>query len=69
MIRAGRVGTIFMELNWARSMGTTCAATESIQFLVHADYLFSRPGKRPNWEVAGDWLYGLSDVVARRARA
>jgi FkbM family methyltransferase len=69
LIKAGRIGTIFMELNWSRSTGTTCAATESIQFLVHADYLFSRPGKRPNWKVAGDWLYGLNDVVAHRARA
>jgi FkbM family methyltransferase len=69
LIRAARVGTIFMELNWARSTGTTCAATEAIQFLVQADYLFSRPGKRLNWKKAGDWLCSLSDVVARRADA
>jgi FkbM family methyltransferase len=69
LVRAGRIGTIFMELNWARSTGTTCAATESVQFLARADYLFSRPGKRLNWEKAGDWLHGVSDIVARRARA
>jgi FkbM family methyltransferase len=69
LIRAGRIGTIFMELNWARSAGTTCAATEAIQFLGQADYVFSRPGKRLNWKKGGEWLCSLSDVVARRARA
>ena len=68
LIKAGRVGVIFMELNWARSAGPDCAATESIRLLGKADYLFSRPGKRLNWEKAGDWLRSLSDVVARRVR-
>lgn len=69
LIRAGRIGTIFMELNWARRAGIPCAATESIRLLEQADYLFSKPGKRLNWEKAGDWLHGVSDIVARRARA
>ena len=68
LIRTGRVGTIFMELNWARSGGAQCPATESIKLLRQADYLFSRPGKRLNWEKAGDWLCSLSDVVARRVQ-
>jgi FkbM family methyltransferase len=67
LIRAGRVGTIFLELNWARSAGATCAATESVRLLRQADYLFSKPGKHLNWKKAGDWLRTLSDVVARRA--
>ena len=67
LIGAGRVGTIFMELNWARSAGATCAATESVRLLRQADYLFSKPGKHLNWKKAGDWLRTLSDVVARRA--
>lgn len=67
LIRAGRIGVIFMELNWARSGGPDCAATESIRLLGQADYLFSRPSKRLNWERAGSWLRSLSDVVARRA--
>ena len=69
LIRAGRIGTIFMELNWARRAGIPCAATESIRLLEQSDYLFSKPGKRLNWEKAGDWLHGVSDIVARRARA
>jgi FkbM family methyltransferase len=68
LIRAGRIGTIFMELNWARRAGIPCAATESIRLLEQADYLFSKPGKRLNREKAGDWLHGVSDIVARRAR-
>jgi FkbM family methyltransferase len=69
LIRAGRLGTIFMELNWARSAGATCAATDSVQLLAQADYLFSKPGKPLNWEKAGDWLCSLSDVVARRGHS
>jgi len=67
LIKAGRVGTIFMELNWARREGSPCAATESVQLLNRADYRFSRPGKRLNWRRAGNWLRSLSDVVAQRA--
>jgi FkbM family methyltransferase len=68
LIRAGRVGAIFMELNWARSDRAPCVASESIHLLSDADYSFSRPGKRLNWKKAGDWLRGLSDVIARRVR-
>ena len=56
LIRSGHVGIIFLELNWAKKCETTCAATESIRFLEQAGYRFSRPGKRLNWEKAGDWL-------------
>jgi hypothetical protein len=57
-----------MELNWAKSAGGTCAASESIRLLEQAGYRFSRPGKRLNWGKAGDWLQSLSDVVAYRGR-
>lgn len=65
LIRSGHIGIIFMELNWAKSAGATCAATESIRLLERNR--FSRPGKRLNWQKAGDWLRTLSDVVAHRA--
>ena len=64
LIRDGRVGTIFMELNWGT--GATCSATESIHLLQEAGYLFAKPGKRLRWEKSGDWLRALTDVVARR---
>jgi FkbM family methyltransferase len=67
LISAGRVGIIFMELNWAKSAEATSAATESIRLLERTGYRFSRPGNRLNWEMAGDWLRTLSDVVAHRA--
>lgn len=66
LVRAGRVGLIFLELNWARSARDTCAATESIRLLDRAGYRFSRPGKSLCWKSAGNWLRTLSDVVAHR---
>jgi hypothetical protein len=63
-IKTGRLGIIFMELNWAKSAGAKCAAIESIRLLEQAGYRFSRPGKHLNWAKAGDWLRTLSDVVA-----
>jgi len=68
LIRSGHIGIIFLELNWAKSAGATCAATESIRLLDQAGYWFSRPGKRLNWGKAGDWLQSLSDVVAYQGR-
>ena len=68
LIKSGHIGIIFLELNWAKSAGTTCAATESIRLLEQGGYRFSRPGKRLNWQNAGDWLRTLSDVVAHRGR-
>lgn len=67
LIRAGSIDTIFMELNWAERSQPSCPATESIQFLEQAHYLFSRPGTRLNWHPAGEWMRNMNDVVARRA--
>jgi FkbM family methyltransferase len=66
LIRAGRINTIFMELNWAQHSNSICPATESVQFLTRSHYLFSKPGKRLNWQPAGDWLRTMNDVIARR---
>ncbi len=66
LIKAGRVGIVFLELNWAKSPGATCAATESICLLEQGGYRFSRPGKRLKWQKAGHWLHNLNDVVAQR---
>jgi FkbM family methyltransferase len=67
LIKTGRIGIIFTELNWAKDARTPCAASESIRLLEQAGYRFSRPGKRLNWEKSGDWLRSLSDVVAYHA--
>ncbi|MGA9304478.1 MAG: FkbM family methyltransferase [Candidatus Sulfotelmatobacter sp.] len=68
LIRSGHIRIIFLELNWAKSAGATCPAIESIRLLEHAGYRFSRPGKRLNWQKAGDWMRALSDVIAHRER-
>ncbi len=69
LIRAGRVGIIFMELNWWAKGGARCPADESIAFLGEAGFLFAKPGPLLDWKKAGDWLHSLSDVVARCPRA
>lgn len=69
LIREGRIGTIFMELNWAARPDAPSPADESLRFLAEADFLFSKPGTHPNWKKAGNWLRGLGDVVARCAPA
>lgn len=67
LIRAGRVGTIFMELNWSAKSRGPSPADESIRLLAEADFVFSKPDTLLKWQKAGDWLRELSDVVARRA--
>jgi FkbM family methyltransferase len=67
LIRTGRIGTIFMELNWTNEASAVCPASESVRLLGQAGYRFSRPGKCLHWEKAGDWLHALNDVVARTA--
>jgi FkbM family methyltransferase len=68
LIRTGRIETILMELNWDQRPQAFCPATQSVQFLQKSGYLFSRPGRRLNWQPAGNWLRALSDVVATISR-
>jgi len=63
LIRDRRVGTIFMELNWG--LAGTCSATASIHLLQQAGYVFAKPAEYLRWQEPGDWLHGLTDVVAR----
>jgi hypothetical protein len=66
LIRLGKVGTIFMELNWAEKLGAGCPATDSIRLLAECGYRFAGSADYNNWRQAGNWLRGLSDIVARR---
>jgi FkbM family methyltransferase len=68
LLQSGQVGTIFMELNWARDRAEACSATESIRLLQRAGYVFAVPDLPLNWREAGDWLRSLSDIVARSDR-
>jgi FkbM family methyltransferase len=69
LIRSGRIGTIFMELNWDRVTGAPSPAADSVRFLAEAGFLFAKPGLLLDWKKAGDWLHDLNDVVARSPRA
>ncbi len=66
LIGAGRIETIFTELNWAADPSSACSASESIKLLAAAGYEFSAPAQCLRWKQSGDWLRSLSDVVARR---
>jgi FkbM family methyltransferase len=65
LLAAGRIGTIFCELNWAPRAGERCPATEVIQTLEASGYEFSPPATPLHWRPSGPWLRGLSDVIAR----
>ena len=65
LLAAGRVGWVFMELNWG--VGHPCPATDSVRRLEAAGYVFAAPGARLAWRAAGDWLRRLGDVIARPA--
>ena len=67
LVRLGRLGTIFMELNWADKMDSDgCPAAESVRLLAEGGYRFSNPDDHNNWRDSGNWLRGLSDIIARR---
>lgn len=66
LVSLGRVGTVFMELNWADKTGAGCPATESVRLLAESGYRFASPSDYNTWRDAGNWLQGLSDVIARR---
>ena len=67
LVRLGRLGTVFMELNWANKLGARCPATESLRLLAEGGYRFASPANCNNWRDAGSWLQGLGDIVARRS--
>ena len=65
LLSLGRLGTIFMELNWADKIDG-CAATESIRLLAASGYRFSNPNDHNSWRDAGNWLQDVTDIIARR---
>jgi FkbM family methyltransferase len=64
LIGRGRIGAIFMELNWVRQRGHFCPAARSISLLEQAGYRFARPADDLSLQKSGEWLHELSDVVA-----
>jgi FkbM family methyltransferase len=68
LISAGRIGSIFTELNWATVNNVKSPAEAVIALLCQAGYSFAKPGSRLIWRGAGDWMRNLSDMVARRPK-
>jgi len=66
LLKNGRIGTIFMELNWAETSNLVCPASESIALLDKTGYKFSVAGKCMDWKESGEWMRSLADVIARR---
>lgn len=65
MLAAGRVGCIFIELNWGGE-GERCAATEAAELLAGHGYLFTDPRGDGRKREMGEWLRGHYDVIAER---
>lgn len=66
LLRAGRLGTVLVELNWAA--GTDSPAAEAVRILERHGYRFSAARRRLRWRSAGPWLRALDDAIAHRAR-
>ena len=66
LIRLGLLGTVVMELNWANNIGIGCPATQCVRLLAEGGYRFASPAHYDSWREAGNWIRGLSDIIARR---
>ena len=69
LLARGAIGTVFMELNFARDGADICPATSAIDRLANAGFEFSAPSASPAWSPPGDWLRGCADVICRLAPA
>lgn len=66
MLSEGRIGTIFLELNWGPP-GEPSSAQECIDLLSNAGYKFAAPSGALSWSAAGPWLRSCADIIATRA--
>ena len=67
LFKTSKIGTLFIELNWAGHGATFCPATELVRLLDSAGYKFSKPAKKLTWCGPGDWLRAHRDIVAQRS--
>jgi hypothetical protein len=68
MLSEGRIGTIFLELNW-EPPGEPSSAQECIDLLSNAGYKFAAPSGSLSWSLAGPWLRSCADIIATRPAA
>jgi FkbM family methyltransferase len=69
LLNRGRLGIVYLELNWSRGPRSSCPATESVELLAKVGYRFANPADCHIWREAGSWLHGLTDVIARNPNA
>lgn len=67
LLAEGRLGTVFVELNWEDSPGQPCPATDVVDVLAMRGFEFSEPRWPLRFRPPGSWLRACPDVVARRA--
>jgi FkbM family methyltransferase len=63
LLQAGRIRTLFIELNWGNS--ANCPASQSIEQLEAYGSHFAAPRQELNWKPSGPWLRDHSDIIAR----
>ena len=64
LLSEGRIRYIFTELNWETDPQKPAPAWEVVELLEKKGFLFASPTKNVVPKPAGEWLRGLSDVVA-----
>jgi FkbM family methyltransferase len=64
LLSEGRIRCIFTELNWETDPEKSAPAWEVVELLQKKGFLFASPTKNAVPKPAGEWLRGLSDVVA-----
>lgn len=64
LLTEGRIRCIFTELNWESDPEKSDPAWEVVELLQKKGFLFASPTKNAVPKPAGEWLRGLSDVVA-----
>lgn len=65
LLRDGRIGTIFVELNWG-ALGEESSADQLIELLDLHGFAFSEITRAPRWRRRGVWMRSHSDVMARQ---
>lgn len=64
LLSEGRIRCIFTELNWETDPEKSAPAWEVVELLQKKGFLFASPTKNAVPKPSGEWLRGLSDVVA-----
>lgn len=65
LLQDGKIGTVFVELNWEQSGGDG-PASAVVDMLDSFGFIFSAISHSPQWRRAGPWLRQYSDVMAMR---